>query len=102
MKRKWSALLVLGLLAAGLSARGARAQELAPPADDPGLTADMGDDLGDMEPMMAPDGRGGGGMLRGARTDGGGAWAALVGAASVLLFASLWYAVPLIRLWRKG
>jgi hypothetical protein len=32
----------------------------------------------------------------------GGAWAALVGAASVLLFASLWYAVPLIRLWRTG
>ena len=70
MKRKWSALLVLGLLAAGLSARGARAQELAPPADDPGLTADLGDDLGDMGPMMAPEGRGGGGMGPGAMGPG--------------------------------
>ena len=30
----------------------------------------------------------------------GSAWAALIGGASVLLFAALWYLVPLVRLWR--
>ena len=32
----------------------------------------------------------------------GGAWAALIGGVSALLFAGLWYALPLIRLWRVG
>ncbi len=68
MKRTMSAMLVLGLLAAGLSARAAQAQEPYGPADDPELTADLGDV--DHGPLMAPDDRGGGGM--GER--GRGAW----------------------------
>jgi hypothetical protein len=32
----------------------------------------------------------------------GGAWAALIGGASVLLFATLWYVLPLVRLWRSS
>ena len=32
----------------------------------------------------------------------GGAWAALIAGVSALLFAALWYAVPLIRLWRTS
>lgn len=32
----------------------------------------------------------------------GNAWAALIGTTSALLFAALWYAIPLIRLWRAG
>jgi hypothetical protein len=32
----------------------------------------------------------------------GGPWAALIGTTAVLLFATLWYALPLIRLWRAG
>jgi len=66
MKRTMSVMLVLGLLAAGICARAARAQEpVAPPVE---AMADLGGDLGDVGPMMAPDDMGGGGM----GPDGGG------------------------------
>jgi hypothetical protein len=32
----------------------------------------------------------------------GAAWAALIGGTAALLFAALWYGVPLFRLWRAG
>ena len=79
MKRRMGVMLVLGLLAAGLSARAVRAQEPGEPLDEPGWLAELGDDMADTGPMMAPDGMGGGpgmgpgatgmgrGMGRGAR-----------------------------------
>ena len=62
MKRTMRVVLVLGLLAAGLSARAARAQEPEGLPDEPGWLTDLGDDPGDAGPMMAPDDLGGGGM----------------------------------------
>jgi Spy/CpxP family protein refolding chaperone len=70
MKRTMGVLLVLGLLAAGISARTARAQEPEGPPADLGWTADLGDDPGDAGPMMAPDDMGGGGMGPGAMGHG--------------------------------
>ena len=70
MKRTMSVLLMLGLLTAGLSARTVRAQEPAGPTDDPGWMAGLGDDPGDLGPMMAPDDMGGGGMGPGAMGHG--------------------------------
>jgi Spy/CpxP family protein refolding chaperone len=66
MKRTMRIALVLGLLAAGLSARTARAQEPEGLPDEPGWMAEPGDDVGDGGPMMGPDGMGGGGIGPGA------------------------------------
>lgn len=63
MKRTMRMALVLGLLAAGLSARAVRAQEPQGLPDDPGWMAELGDDGGDGGPMMAPDEMGGGGGM---------------------------------------
>src|SRR5262245_39581532 len=72
MKRmRW--MLVLGLLAAGLGTRMARAQEPAGPPDEPGWMAELGDDSVDDGPMLAPD-AGGGGMGPGAPGMGRGMW----------------------------
>jgi Spy/CpxP family protein refolding chaperone len=71
MKRTLRWMLVLGLLAAGLTVRAARAQEPEGLPDEPGLMADLGDDMGDTGPMMAPD-AGGPGMGPGARGMGPG------------------------------
>jgi Spy/CpxP family protein refolding chaperone len=62
MKRTMRIALVLGLLAAGLTARAVRAQEPGGAPDEPGWMADLGDDAGD-GPMMAPDDMGGGGGM---------------------------------------
>ena len=62
MKRTMRVMLVLGLLAAGLTARAARAQEPEGVQDDPGLMAELGDDFGEAGPMMAPDAGGPGAM----------------------------------------
>lgn len=77
MKRTMSVMLALGLLALALSTRAARAQgPPGPPGppDDPGLMADLGDDLGDIGPMLAPDDMGGGGMGPGGMGMGRGGW----------------------------
>ena len=66
MNRTMRMALVLGLLAAGLSAHSVRAQEPEGLPDEPGWMAELGDDGGDGGPMMAPDGMGGGGMGPGA------------------------------------
>jgi len=66
MKRTMRMALVLGLLAAGLSARTVCAQEPAGLPDEPEWMAELGDDMGDDGPMMAPEGMGGGGMGPGA------------------------------------
>jgi Spy/CpxP family protein refolding chaperone len=73
MKRTMRIMLALGLLAAGVGARAARAQEPVGPPDEPGLMAELGDELGDGGPMMAPD-AGGPGMGPGARGMGHGMW----------------------------
>jgi Spy/CpxP family protein refolding chaperone len=62
MKRMMRVMLVLGLLAAGLAVRTVRAEEPVEPPVDLGRMADLGDDPGDLGPMMAPDDMGGGGM----------------------------------------
>jgi Spy/CpxP family protein refolding chaperone len=72
MKRTMRWMLVLGLLAAGLGTRMARAQEPAGPPDEPGWMAEL-DGFGDDGPMMAPDG-GGSGMGPGAPGMGRGMW----------------------------
>src|SRR5437773_12556972 len=72
MKRTMRWMLVLGLMAAGLSVRAARAQEPEGLPDEPGWMAELGDDMADPGPMMAPD-AGGPGMGPGARGMGPGA-----------------------------
>jgi Spy/CpxP family protein refolding chaperone len=68
MKRTMSAILVLGLLAAGLVVHAVRAHGAS---DAPGVTAAPGDDPADGGPMMAPDDMGGGGMGPGGTGRGG-------------------------------
>jgi Spy/CpxP family protein refolding chaperone len=74
MKRNMRWMLVLGLLAAGLGTRMARAQEPAGPPEEPGWMAELGDDFGDDGPMMAPDAGGPGMGPGGAPGMGRGMW----------------------------